>query len=428
MHTKLVARVVVLTGLALTTSSASASQGRPNASESTKTPQKHHARHKSPSQKRVPKGHESAATMRASFHHAEPTKTPVVPASRAEPMVFRTDGHERPTTKPAVLRGESKVRRSPSESDKKHLMRRTSTRDVSTDPNESNEVSAPPRERAVTTPSREAMADDGGDKHLLNRRQAVSKDGPETPAVGGLHAKEAPKAPCLKDAVEFDRGQETDSFPLVRCDGTLAPLAVERLSVIVRPESAHKPATALESLAKVKGKELSPGVHKIDPQLALRVEQIVDHFVKHGSPMRVSVVSGYRPMSSGSYHATGQALDLRIDGVSNESLVAFCKTLDDTGCGYYPNSSFVHVDVRPEKTGHVYWIDTSGPGEAPHYVSSWPPPPEPPLSDSREANAKVLTKLDRDLLPLPVDEHPAGVDPAASMGAPLDDQEPRSKR
>jgi hypothetical protein len=59
--------------------------------------------------------------------------------------------------------------------------------------------------------------------------------------------------------------------------------------------------------------------------------------------------------------------------------VAFCRGLRDTGCGYYPNSSFVHFDVRPGGTGHVYWIDASGPGEAARYVSSWPPPRDEPL-------------------------------------------------
>jgi hypothetical protein len=59
-------------------------------------------------------------------------------------------------------------------------------------------------------------------------------------------------------------------------------------------------------------------------------------------------------------------------GVSNEQLVAYCRNVSDTGCGYYPNSSFVHLDVRAPRTGHVYWIDASGPGESPRYVAAWP--------------------------------------------------------
>jgi hypothetical protein len=83
-------------------------------------------------------------------------------------------------------------------------------------------------------------------------------------------------------------------------------------------------------------------------------------------------VSGYRPQSAGSLHQHARALDLRVVGVSNEELVAFCRTMADTGCGYYPNSSFVHVDVRSPGVGNAFWIDASGPTEPPRYVTQWP--------------------------------------------------------
>ena len=72
-------------------------------------------------------------------------------------------------------------------------------------------------------------------------------------------------------------------------------------------------------------------------------------------------------------------MDFRLEGIDNEKVIAFCKTLEDTGCGYYPNSKFVHVDVRDAGSGHVSWIDASGPGEAPKYVTEWPPKPEKTL-------------------------------------------------
>jgi hypothetical protein len=133
------------------------------------------------------------------------------------------------------------------------------------------------------------------------------------------------------------------------------------------------------------------GARRVDPRLVERLELVVDHFRKGDVTPRVLLVSGYRPRSSGSYHAKGRALDFRIEGVTNEALVAFCKTLPDTGCGYYPNSVFVHMDTREPGTGHVAWIDASRPGEAPRYVSSWPP-------SSTDA-------VDNTLPPLPADEH-----------------------
>ena len=118
------------------------------------------------------------------------------------------------------------------------------------------------------------------------------------------------------------------------------------------------------------GTEWAPGVKEIEPGLVSRIQTIAREY----PGKKLTVVSGYRPTSNGSYHKLARALDLRVDGVKNLDLVTFCRGLVDTGCGYYPNSSFVHVDVRPAGTGHVYWIDASGPGEAPRYVASWPPP------------------------------------------------------
>jgi hypothetical protein len=227
----------------------------------------------------------------------------------------------------------------------------------------------------------------------------------------------AAKAPCLHQGVEFIRGQEDTTFSLTRCDGSVAPFALEKLSVLARPDSAPLPKS-LDALAKAKGPDIAPGVRRVDPGLVERVEAITEHFSKSG-PAKVAIISGYRPMSSGSYHATAQALDLRIEGIPNEAVVEFCKTLSDTGCGYYPNSSFVHVDVRQPGTGHVAWIDASGPGEAPRYVASWPPPPDPDVKVA-DKTENVIEKLDKELPPLPVDEHPAMPSQAAVVAAPLE--------
>jgi hypothetical protein len=230
------------------------------------------------------------------------------------------------------------------------------------------------------------------------------------------------KPPCFHDPVTVVHFNEEDSFPLTRCDGSVAPLAQERLSVLARPGSAAKPQTDPMILADAKGDKLTPGIRRVDPLLVERVQMLVDHFAKarHARQAKIFVVSGYRPGSTGSYHASGRALDIRLDGVTNEALVAFCKTLPDTGCGYYPNSSFIHIDVRGPGAGHISWIDASGPGESPRYVSAWPPPAAP-ASPSERAIASVeeaLAKLDRALPALPTDEHPAEVTRPSVQPAP----------
>jgi hypothetical protein len=364
-------------------------------------------------------------------HSAEPAQTPAVAASLSEPMVFRTDG--KPDAAPTGHAGTSGVSPKPgAHALAKPAIDRATRGDklkavVLREKGEpASEISSGDKPGKPVVASKPDGSPIEHEPRLLTRTQAAEPP-VVVPAISGGHGHHASaKAPCMHEVVEFSRGQEADKFSLSQCDGSIAPLAIERLSVLVRPESAQRPSASFSSLAKVSGALLAPGVRKIDSGLVSRIQQIVDHFDKKGVAPKVSVISGYRPTSTGSYHATGQALDMKVDGVSNDELVAFCKTLPDTGCGYYPNSSFVHVDVRAPNTGHVYWIDTSGPGETPRYVSSWPPPPEAPaLKDMREASAKIISKLDKELPPLPFDSHPsdaAEVDsPAASATTPLVD-------
>lgn len=222
------------------------------------------------------------------------------------------------------------------------------------------------------------------------QRTASTQPGSKTKA--GAKGKKKPAPPCFRPQVELLRGfqrAETETVALTYCDGKVAPDAVEHLSLLARPKSAPRPkklpntpppGKATGKVAqKGKGKappakppqgsEWAPGVKLMDEGLVTRLQKVVDRF----GAKRVFVISGYRPESERSFHQSAKALDFHLEGVRNEEVVAFCRTLPDTGCGYYPNSSFVHMDVRPPKTGHIYWIDASGPGETPRYVSSWPP-------------------------------------------------------
>ena len=203
------------------------------------------------------------------------------------------------------------------------------------------------------------------------------------------------RPPCRPTSISVDRnGLENETFALLDCKGKPLDAAREKLSVLARPwgtprpvieppKKTKKPAKHASSKDKpgenvAESAEIAPNVRLLDPGLLTRIDSIAKHFPgKH-----ISVVSGYRPRSRGSLHQSARAIDLRVTGVSNEEVVAFCKTITDTGCGYYPNSSFVHVDVRAPGTGAVTWIDASGPGEAPRYVAAWPPPPEQKAPDA----------------------------------------------
>jgi uncharacterized protein YcbK (DUF882 family) len=87
----------------------------------------------------------------------------------------------------------------------------------------------------------------------------------------------------------------------------------------------------------------------------------------------IEIISGYRPHKRGkkrSQHAKGRAVDFRVNGVTNLELYDFLRTIDDVGVGYYPKSTFVHLDVRDRK---FLWTDVSGPGERAIYVKPGAP-------------------------------------------------------
>jgi uncharacterized protein YcbK (DUF882 family) len=140
----------------------------------------------------------------------------------------------------------------------------------------------------------------------------------------------------------------------------------EEFRIRVRDARGKVPPSALADFARLMRQgESREGRHPPDPKLVAMVGVVSDHF----RGRTLEVVSGYRAYRSTQYtmrsnHNEGKALDFRIVGVKNEDLRDFCLTLRNVGCGYYPNSTFVHLDVRSTK---AYWVDLSHPGEPPHY-------------------------------------------------------------
>lgn len=103
--------------------------------------------------------------------------------------------------------------------------------------------------------------------------------------------------------------------------------------------------------------------HAIDPRLIELVARVSDTF----GGREIRVVSGYRlgdtPKSS--RHRHGRAIDFVVAGVPNAVVRDYVKTFDAVGVGYYPNSHFVHLDVRERWT---YWVDLSAPGQPARYT------------------------------------------------------------
>jgi peptidase M15-like protein len=177
------------------------------------------------------------------------------------------------------------------------------------------------------------------------------------------------KSPHPVSVVRYD-GQEYTRMALVDCQGAIAPDALDRLSVLARPPATPKPdmPLPLEPDEDAPGGEWLPRVKLLHPRLIWAVQKIAEAFPNRS----IFIMSGYRRDAHSSYHQKGRALDLYVTGVENEDLFRYCHTLSDVGCGFYPNSKFVHVDVRPYGTHRVAWVDISQPGAPSEYVTSWP--------------------------------------------------------
>ncbi len=109
--------------------------------------------------------------------------------------------------------------------------------------------------------------------------------------------------------------------------------------------------------------------HAMAPRLLELLYATARHFDYH----RVLIVAGYRAPKVArkkgnprSPHKQGAACDFRVEGVANTTLRDFVRDkFARVGVGYYPNSGFVHLDVRDK---NAFWIDESGPGERARYV------------------------------------------------------------
>jgi LysM repeat protein len=108
----------------------------------------------------------------------------------------------------------------------------------------------------------------------------------------------------------------------------------------------------------------------------------------------IRIVSGYRTTSffADSRHKQSAAVDFCVAGVPNEVLRQYLLLFDDVGVGYYPNSSFVHLDVRDSA---VQWVDYAGPGGAPRLRPTSPKGATlPSVSDLDEIAEGVAKAMD----------------------------------
>jgi uncharacterized protein YcbK (DUF882 family) len=186
-----------------------------------------------------------------------------------------------------------------------------------------------------------------------------AKDQPGS-AAAGKNAKAAEKKKPAKPVTYAMRARTPGVIHVSRLATS------EDFTVRVADRRGRTSPTALKSFERLLRSAGGQG-HPIDARLVSLVAVVSDHF---GS-RKLEVISGYRPFSPSQHtahsnHNEGKAMDFRVVGVPNEVLRDYCRTLRNVGVGYYPNSTFVHLDVRALP---AFWIDYSKPGESPRYNS-----------------------------------------------------------
>lgn len=131
----------------------------------------------------------------------------------------------------------------------------------------------------------------------------------------------------------------------------------EKLKQIVYWESGRYLEDSLRSIDYLLRDHRTDEVTRIDAD-ALDILFALREKFPVGQPFEI--ISGYRSpetnrmlrkTSSGvaksSFHMRGQAIDLRLPGVSLKSLRKAALSLQRGGVGFYPQSNFIHVDTGP---------------------------------------------------------------------------------
>ncbi len=178
---------------------------------------------------------------------------------------------------------------------------------------------------------------------------------------------------CLRDPVRVHhlrRPREAVEIALTDCEGHANLEALVPLSLAARawrtsvPTQEELDAYVREHPARARN-WISPTQRRLHPGLLTRLQALADQW-----PDRtIIIVSGHRPRARRtSRHRVGRALDVQVDGVHRGEVARFARTLNATGVGFYPRSTFTHIDVRDDS---AFWIDRSGPGQRADY-GTWP--------------------------------------------------------
>lgn len=152
-----------------------------------------------------------------------------------------------------------------------------------------------------------------------------------------------------------DAPRDTSGRPMLALQALNHP---DHVAIPARGERGGFAVDDLDRAAHVLREPSTGNEHPVDPRLLDLVYRIQTHF----AAQEIRIISGYRTPRGGSTsnHGKGRAMDIVVPGVQNDEVAKFVREQGFVGCGTYPVSGFVHVDIRERS---YFWVDTSGPGK-----------------------------------------------------------------
>ncbi len=164
----------------------------------------------------------------------------------------------------------------------------------------------------------------------------------------------------------------------------LRPRSQQRIRLVNR-QGRVRPA-AIRQLSRLMRYRGTTRTRRPPRRLIGLLARVSDHF----GGRAITLVSGYRPTGGNtqrtSRHVRGHAIDIRVQGVPNRVLRDYVRTFHNVGVGFYPRSTFVHLDTRDT---NAYWVDWARPGQAPIYRTPGSGPPE---SDPGSSTATAVNR------------------------------------
>jgi len=149
----------------------------------------------------------------------------------------------------------------------------------------------------------------------------------------------------------------SQSVKVVRGDGVLSLYNLhtdEFLSVQYRRKRGTYKKSSLRAISRLFRCRHTHKSRPIRRELIELIDQIQDHF----DGKTIQIISAYRSpefnaqlwrqgrkVTKNSPHMYGQAIDIRIPGVSLKQLRDYASLVDKGGVGFYPGRDFVHVDI-----------------------------------------------------------------------------------